>query len=88
MRHSGRTRRPPGPAFPAGILPDLWGFGSSRELPEVAPAVHRHFRLAAPSPRSPLRLAAVGPAGRSPDAPGAGTDPVAGLLRRLARLFG
>jgi hypothetical protein len=89
MRHSGRTFRPPGPAFPPGILPDLWGFGSSRELPPVPPAVRRRLRLDAPSPRPPLRLAAAGPDGRSRGgAPGAGGDPIAGLLRRLTRLFG
>ena len=45
MRHSGRVLRPPGPAFPAGLMPDLWGFGSS---PDLAPRLPPGRREAVP----------------------------------------
>jgi len=85
MRHSGRTFRPPGPDFPGGIMPDLWGFGSSREPPAVAPAHRRPPPRAAgarPGPYPPLRLA---PAGQA--APPA-VDPLTALIGMIARLFG
>ncbi|HTP52648.1 MAG TPA: hypothetical protein VMK42_18315 [Anaeromyxobacteraceae bacterium] len=41
MRHSGRVLRPPGPDFPEGLFPDLWGFGASSELPPVTLPSHR-----------------------------------------------
>lgn len=52
MRHSGRAVRPPGSPFPAGLLPDLWGFGSSHDLEVLLqppgrrdrPAVHHRRR--------------------------------------------
>jgi len=37
MRHSGRVLRPPGPDFPEGLFPDLWGFGASPDLPRAVP---------------------------------------------------
>jgi hypothetical protein len=46
MRHSGRVLRPPGPAFPAGLMPDLWGFGSS---PDLAPRLPPGGREVAPA---------------------------------------
>jgi hypothetical protein len=85
MRHSGRTFRPPGPDFPGGIMPDLWGFGSSHEPPAVAPALHRQAAGAAGARtgRHPaLRLAPAGP-----PAPPA-TDPVTALIGMIAKLFG
>jgi hypothetical protein len=98
MRHSGRTFRPPGPDFPAGLFPDLWGFGSSRELPQVAPSLHRARPV--PPPAASARAAARGPApggpARSPgrlhvaaDAPreAAPPDGLAGLIARIGRLF-
>ena len=49
MRHSGRILRPPGKAFPDGLLPDLWGFGAEKEPHAVAPPNRR-----APTPSHPL----------------------------------
>ena len=52
MRHSGRVIRPPGPA-PAGLMPDLWGFGSSHELEVLLSPPGRRDRAAAHEPRRP-----------------------------------
>jgi hypothetical protein len=77
MRHSGRTFRPPGPNFPPGLLPDLWGFGVSAEPPSVAPAVHRD------------RVRTLRPVeGAKPRDEGAGGAPLARLVERIGRLFG
>jgi hypothetical protein len=85
MRHSGRTFRSPGPDFPGGIMPDLWGFGSSREPPAVAPSLHRHAARVpgtGPPPNPRLRLAPAGaPATATP-------DPLHALIGMIARLFG
>jgi hypothetical protein len=78
MRHSGRTFRPPGPAFPPGLLPDLWGFGVSAEPPSVAPAVHRDR----------IRTLRVVQAPPPQPAPERGTDPLARLIEQIGRLFG
>ena len=78
MRHSGRTFRPPGPDFPPGLMPDLWGFGVSAEPPSVAPAVHRD-RIRA------LRVVEAPPAEREPER---GGDPLTKLIERIGRLFG
>ncbi|HVP68781.1 MAG TPA: hypothetical protein VMT17_16135 [Anaeromyxobacteraceae bacterium] len=54
MRHSGRVLRPPG-LFPAGLFPDLWGFGASRDLPPVSPPPrHRPHLSRVPTPRRDL----------------------------------
>ena len=78
MRHSGRTFRPPGPDFPPGLMPDLWGFGVSAEPPSIAPAVHRD-RIRT------LRVVEAPPAERAPER---GGDPLAKLIERIGRLFG
>ncbi len=55
MRHSGRVIRPPGAAYPAGLLPDLWGFGSSHELVVLLQPPGRRDRpvlLESPRPRA------------------------------------
>jgi len=51
MRHSGRVIRPPGAEYPAGLMPDLWGFGSSHELDVLLRPPGRRDRPAAPEPR-------------------------------------
>ena len=53
MRHSGRVLRPPGAEYPAGLMPDLWGFGSSHELEVLLQPPGRRDRPAAPGPRRP-----------------------------------
>ena len=53
MRHSGRVMRPPGASYPAGLLPDLWGFGSSHELEVLLRPPGRRDRPAALEPRRP-----------------------------------
>lgn len=53
MRHSGRVIRPPGPEHPAGLMPDLWGFGSSHELDVLLSPPGRRDRPPAPEPRQP-----------------------------------
>jgi hypothetical protein len=53
MRHSGRVLRPPGP-FPGGLLPDLWGFGASRDLKPAQP-LGRHEPSPAHSRERPRR---------------------------------
>lgn len=50
MRHSGRVLRPPGAEYPAGLMPDLWGFGSSHELEVLLGPPGRRDRPAAPEP--------------------------------------
>jgi hypothetical protein len=85
MRHSGRTFRPPGPDFPGGIMPDLWGFGSSREPPAVAPARRRQPPRpieVRPRPYPPLRLAPAG------DPAPQAVDPLTAMIGMVARLFG
>ncbi len=52
MRHSGRVIRPPGAEYPAGLMPDLWGFGSSHELLVLLQPPGRRDRPAA-EPRRP-----------------------------------
>ncbi len=69
MRHSGRVIRPPGAEFPAGLMPDLWGFGSSHELRVLLQPPGRRDRPAAPERRRPRAV-------------------LAGLLRRIGKLFG
>ncbi len=59
MRHSGRILRPPGPDFPEGLFPDLWGFGASPELPRVVPAQRGRPRVSQVSPRRTNPLAAL-----------------------------
>jgi hypothetical protein len=58
MRHSGRVLRPPGSAFPAGLLPDLWGFGAEKDLAPVSPGARREGARAVPAetrrPRDPI----------------------------------
>ncbi len=53
MRHSGRVIRPPGSPFPKGLLPDLWGFGSSHELDVLLRPPGRRDRPAAHHQRQP-----------------------------------
>ncbi len=53
MRHSGRVIRPPGAEYPAGLMPDLWGFGSSHELDVLLQPPGRRDPPAAPEPRRP-----------------------------------
>ena len=53
MRHSGRVLRPPGAEYPAGLLPDLWGFGSSHELLVLLQPPGRRDRPSEPEPRRP-----------------------------------
>ena len=53
MRHSGRVLRPPGAESPAGLMPDLWGFGSSHELEVLLFPPGRRDRPAEPEPRRP-----------------------------------
>ncbi len=50
MRRSGRVVRPPGARYPAGLVPDRWGFGSSHDL-EVLQPPGRRDRPAAPERR-------------------------------------
>jgi hypothetical protein len=98
MRHSGRTFRPPGPDFPVGLFPDMWGFGSSRELPPVAPSLHR--ARSGPPRVAFVRSSALGPASGEPArSPGrlhvapdpareaAPPDGLAGLIARIGKLF-
>jgi len=60
MRHSGRVIRPPGAPYPAGLMPDLWGFGSSHELDVLLQPPGRRDRPAAEPRRShPDPLAAI-----------------------------
>jgi hypothetical protein len=71
MRHSGRVLRPPGKAFPEGLLPDLWGFGAEKEPKPVAPPYRRSTAIGStrqfPPPRPP--------------------DPLAGLIELIGKLF-
>lgn len=53
MRHSGRVLRPPGAEYPGGLMPDLWGFGSSHELQVLLQPPGRRDRPPAPEPRRP-----------------------------------
>lgn len=69
MRHSGRVIRPPGARYPAGLMPDLWGFGSSHELLVLLQPPGRRDRPAGPEPLLPH------------------ADKVAGILRRIGKLF-
>jgi hypothetical protein len=68
MRHSGWTTRPPGPDSLEGLLPDLWGFGSSRELLLLTPA---------------LRRARPGPAGSRAPPPREAVDGILERIGRL-----
>jgi hypothetical protein len=53
MRHSGRVIRPPGAEYPAGLMPDRWGFGSSHGLVVLLRPPGRRDRPAAPELRRP-----------------------------------
>ena len=85
MRHSGRTFRPPGPDFPVGLFPDMWGFGASRELPQVAPALHREQGRAAPTRLhpAPTRLGGAPEPVHAAEKP----DALSALIARIGRLF-
>lgn len=72
MRHSGRVLRPSGPAFPVGLLPDLWGFGASPDLDPVLPhPPHRRPERARPRAQGRAR----------------GWDPLGRIAELLGRLF-
>ena len=53
MRHSGRVIRPPGAEYPAGLMSDLWGFGSCHEPVVLVRPPGRRDRPAARELRRP-----------------------------------